>query len=182
MWMSVSRREAAITATLAVIVAFVATVAASLLLLVTRSPVVLPIAAACWAHALARWWRLYRDPAVRIDGEVLLLERHAVRVTLPLHQVEAVEQPGLLAGDRVRLRLTRDTPFGRTIWFSPPPRPLSIGANPQAHALRLGVAQAHRRQGARLQQLELSERYDTEPTQLCIPPELIARLLEVAHA
>lgn len=107
--------------------------------------------------------RLWADPTVTLDGDVLIVERGDQRVTMPLADVVAVERVLPWPFQRHRLCFSHDTVLGEELAFDLAPRwPWSAPAAP----LRAAVCRAHQRRGAIAQRRALDARYDSEPTEI----------------
>jgi hypothetical protein len=70
---------------------------------------------ALWGAALYVAWKL---KAVSLEGTTLRLKGFREEATVPLHQVEAIEQPWW-SQQFARIEFHGETPFGESIWFIP---------------------------------------------------------------
>jgi hypothetical protein len=66
--------------------------------------------------------------------------------------------------------------------YTPPWRWLPFGVHPAVDQLRHHVVEGHRDMGATSKSRELAARYDVEPTEIALSPDVAALLRRIRHA
>lgn len=161
----------------------IAQLAVLLVVSTTSSVVGAPIVAAVvWLVAARLTLHLLREPELGVHEHGLYLTIASKTHRVALCNVVAVEQPGGSWFDRARLVFERDVGVGLQLAYTPPLRLLPIGPHPAVQELRRRVVEAHRDVGASSKSRELAARYDVEPTEIAINPDVAALLRRIRHA